>query len=216
MQATMGAAACVVDCTFPVADGEHGLREALERIRLQAEEGVRAGCTHVILTDGSIVGPERAAIPMILATGGVHTHLVRSSLRTFTSLNVRVAECLDVHTFAVLIGVGATTINAYLAQESVANHHRRGLFGDVTLKAAVQRFKKAVDKGLLKVMSKMGISVGRQLPWRQTFEAIGCRAVLVGEFFTGIPSRASAASALATCPSDPRPPRGCLVADAAA
>ena len=102
------------------AKARPGLRAALERIRREAEEGVRAGCTHVILTDEN-AGPERAPIPMILATGGVHTHLVRQSLRTFTSLNVRSAECLDVHYFAVLIGVGATTVNAYLAQES----HRR-------------------------------------------------------------------------------------------
>ena len=94
---------------------------------------MRAGCTHVILTDEAH-GPDRAPIPMILATGGVHTHLVRQSLRTFTSLNVRSAECMDVHYFAVLIGVGATTVNAYLAQESIADRHRRGLFGDMTLK----------------------------------------------------------------------------------
>ena len=65
-------------------------------------------------------------MPMILATAAIHTHLVRQSLRTFTSLNVRAAECVDVHAFAVLIGVGATTINAYLAQESIADRHRRG------------------------------------------------------------------------------------------
>ncbi len=94
MRATMGAASCMVDCTFPVADGESGLRAALERIRREAEEGVRAGNTHVVLTDEAM-SAERAAIPMILATGGVHTHLVRSSLRTFTSLNVRSAECLE-------------------------------------------------------------------------------------------------------------------------
>ena len=115
------------------------------------------------------MGAERAPIPMILATGGVHTHLVRQSLRTFTSLNVRCAECLDVHYFAVLIGVGATTVNAYLAQESIADRQRRGLFGDMSLKEAVQRYKKAVDKGLLKVMSKMGISVISLLSRRLQF-----------------------------------------------
>ena len=120
MRATMGASACEVDCTFPVIDGEAGLRAAIERIRREAEEGVRAGCTHVILTDEA-QGPARAPIPMVLATGAVHTHLVRQSLRTFTSLNVRAAQCIDVHTFAVLIGVGATTVNAYLAQECIAD-----------------------------------------------------------------------------------------------
>ncbi len=190
MQARMGAAVCVVDCTFPVADGEPGLRAALERIRRDAEEGVRAGCTHVVLTDEA-TGPDRAAIPMILATGGVHTHLVRSSLRTFTSLNVRSGECLDVHYFAVLIGVGATTVNAYLAQESIADRHRRGLFGNISLKEAVGRYKKAVDKGLLKVMSKMGISVISSYRGGTNFEAVGLSRTLVAEFFPGMQSRIS-------------------------
>ncbi len=190
MTAFMGSSACTVDCTFPVSNGEAGLRAGLERIRREAEEAVRAGCTHVILTDEN-TGPERAPIPMILATGGVHTHLVRQSLRTFTSLNVRSAECMDVHYFAVLIGVGATTVNAYLAQETIAERHRRGLFGDLSLKAAVQRYKKAVDKGLLKIMSKMGISVVSSYRGGCNFEAIGLSRALVGEFFPGMQSRIS-------------------------
>ncbi len=190
MREFMGSSACVVDCSFPVAEGEAGLRAALNRIRAEAEEGVRAGCTHVILTDEN-AGPDRAAIPMILATGGVHTYLVRQSLRTFTSLNVRSGECMDVHYFAVLIGVGATTVNAYLAQESIADRHRRGLFGDMPLKYAVQRYKKAVDKGLLKVMSKMGISVVSSYRGGCNFEAIGLSRALVAEFFPGMQSRIS-------------------------
>ena len=190
MHAFMRNSVCVVDCTFPAADGEAGLRAAIERIRREAEEGVRAGCTHVILTDEN-QGPDRAPLPMILATGGVHTHLVRQSLRTFTSLNVRCAECMDVHYFAVLIGVGATTINAYLAQESIADRHRRGLFGNLSLKDAINRYKKAVDKGLLKVMSKMGISVISSYRGGYNFEAIGLSRALVGEFFPGMPSRIS-------------------------
>jgi glutamate synthase (NADPH/NADH) large chain len=190
MRKTMGDAACVVDCTFKVVNGEGGLRRAIERIRREAEEGVRAGCTHVILTDEAN-SPERAPIPMILATGAVHTHLVRQSLRTFTSLNVRASECLDVHYFAVLIGVGATTVNAYLAQESIADRQARGLFGKLTLKEAVGRYKKAVDKGLLKVMSKLGISMVASYRGGYNFEAIGLSRALVGEFFPGMASRIS-------------------------
>ncbi len=190
MRKTMGEHACVVDCTFKVANGEGGLRRAIERIRREAEEGVRAGCTHVILTDEAM-NPERAPIPMILATGAVHTHLVRQSLRTFTSLNVRAAECLDVHYFAVLVGVGATTVNAYLAQECIADRHARGLFGNLSLKECVYRYKKAVDKGLLKVMSKLGISVVSSYRGGYNFEAIGLSRALVGEFFPGMPSRIS-------------------------
>ncbi len=190
MRKTMGDAACVVNCTFKVINGEGGLRRAIERIRREAEEGVRAGCTHVILTDEAM-SAERAPIPMILATGAVHTHLVRQSLRTFTSLNVRAAECLDVHYFAVLIGVGATTVNAYLAQESIADRQARGLFGKLTLKEAVGRYKKAIDKGLLKVMSKLGISMVASYRGGYNFEAIGLSRALVGEFFPGMASRIS-------------------------
>jgi glutamate synthase (NADPH/NADH) large chain len=190
MRRTMGDAACVVDCTFKVVNGEDGLRRGIARIRREAEEGVRAGCTHVILTDEAM-SPERAPIPMILATGAVHTHLVRQSLRTFTSLNVRTAECMDVHYFAVLVGVGATTINAYLAQESIADRHARGLFGKLTLKECVGRYKKAVDKGLLKVMSKLGISMIASYRGGYNFEAIGLSRALVGEFFPGMASRIS-------------------------
>jgi glutamate synthase (NADPH/NADH) large chain len=190
MLRTMGTNAVVVDCTFPVEDGDAGLRRAIDRIKRAAEEGVREGCTHVVLTDES-QGADRVPIPMILATGAVHTHLVRSSLRTFTSLNVRSAECMDVHSFAVLIGVGATTVNAYLAQESIADRHRRGLLGDLTLKEAVGRYKKAVDKGMLKVMSKMGISVISSYRGGYNFEAIGLSRALVAEFFPGMQSRIS-------------------------
>ena len=186
----LGESACTIDCTFPARDGEGGLRAAIERIRREAEEGVRAGCTHVFLTDEH-QGPVRAYIPMILATGAVHIHLVRTSLRTFTSLNVRTAECLDVHAMAVIIGVGATTVNPYLAQESIADRHRRGLFGEMTLAAVVGKYRRAIDKGLLKTMSKMGISVIASYRGGYNFEAIGLSRALVAEFFPGMPSRIS-------------------------
>ena len=190
MRVFMGANVCVIDCTVPIDGQELDLRAGIERIRREAADGVRAGCTHIIATDEH-QGIGRAPIPMILATAAIHTHLMRQSLRTFTSLNVRAAECVDVHAFAVLIGVGATTINAYLAQESIADRHRRGLFGAVTLEDAVRKYKKAVDKGLLKVMSKMGISVISSYRGGYNFEAIGLSRALVAEFFPGMQSRIS-------------------------
>ncbi len=186
----MGKNVCLIDCTAPVINGQIDLRAGLDRIRREAEEGVRAGCTHVIATDEHQCA-ERAAIPMILATAALHTHLVRCSLRTFTSLNVRAADCIDTHAFAVLIGVGATTINAYLAQECIADRQRRGLFGTMSLHDALYRYKKAVDKGLLKVMSKMGISVVSSYRGGYNFEAIGLSRALVAEFFPGMQSRIS-------------------------
>ncbi|MBI3499372.1 MAG: glutamate synthase large subunit [Proteobacteria bacterium] len=190
MRTYMGETAISVDCTFDPKGGEPALREAIQRIQKEAEDGVRAGCTHLILSD-ELMGPERAAMPMILATGGVHSHLVRQQLRTFTSLNVHAGECLDVHYFAVLIGVGATTVNAYLAQEAIAERHARGLFQSLSQEDCVRRYKKAVADGLLKIMSKMGISVLSSYRGGYNFEAIGLSRSLVADFFPGMTSRIS-------------------------
>ena len=190
MRDYMGDTAVEVDCTFDPKGGDLSLRDAIQRVQREAENGVRAGCTHLILSDKG-VGPERAPIPMILAAGGVHSHLVRQNLRTFTSLNVRSGECMDVHYAAVLVGVGATTVNAYLAQEAIAERHARGLFGQITLDDCIRRFKKAVDDGLLKIMSKMGISVISSYRGGYNFEAVGLSRSLVADFFPGMTSRIS-------------------------
>lgn len=190
LQEYCGKTGVIIDCNFNVVEGEKGLRQAIARICLEAEEAVRAGCTHVFLTDEKQT-KELAHIPMILATAAVHTHLVSQSLRTFTSLNVRSADTLDVHSIAVLIGVGATTVNAYLAQECIADRHKRGLFGDISLREAMQHYCKAVNKGLLKIMAKMGISVVASYRGGYNFEAIGLSRALVAEFFPGMSSRIS-------------------------
>ena len=186
----MGETAIEIDCTFDPTDGENALRIALGRICRESEDSVRGGRVHLILSDKG-VDRARAPIPMILAAGAVHSHLVRQQLRTFTSLNVRSAECYDVHYFAVLLGVGATTVNPYLAQEAIADRHRRGLFGEATIEACLNRYKQAVDNGLLKIMSKMGISVLSSYRAGYNFEAVGLSRALVAEFLPGMPSRIS-------------------------
>ncbi len=190
MCAAMGDSSVEIDCTFDPGGGENALADALERISTEAEDAVRGGAVHLTLSDIK-VGPERAPVPMILATAGAHTHLVGQSLRTFTSLNIRSGECLDVQYFAVLIGVGATTVNAYLAQEAIADRHGRGLFGDLSLNTCLQRYKKAINAGLLKVMSKMGISVLSSYRGGYNFEAIGLSRSLVSDYFPGMSSRIS-------------------------
>lgn len=190
MRDYMGDTAAEIDCSFDRNVGGDVLASALNRIRQDAEQAVRRGATHIILTDQH-VGPDRAPIPMILATGAVHTHLIRQSLRTFTSLNVRSGECLDVHYFAVLIGVGATTVNAWLAQEAIADRQRRGLFGDASLEQCLKYYKKALDDGLLKIMAKMGISIVSSYRGGCNFEAIGLSRALVAEYFPGCISRLS-------------------------
>ncbi|MEA2783027.1 MAG: glutamate synthase large chain [Rhodospirillaceae bacterium] len=190
MCAYMGDSVAVVDCSFDPAGGENALRDAVQSVRRQAEDAVRGGAVHIILTDES-TGPTRAGIPMILATGAVHTHLLRQQLRTFTSLNVRSGECLDVHHAAVLIGVGATTVNAYVAEASIADRHRRGLFGSRSLEECLKRYRDALDQGLLKIMSKMGISVISSYRGGGFFEALGLSRTMVAEYFPDMPSRIS-------------------------
>jgi glutamate synthase (NADPH) large chain len=190
LKAHFGAEVAEIDCTFPIAQGAEGLRLAIARVRARAEEAVRSGKSQLFLTDEGL-SAERAGITMILAAAGVHTHLVRKGLRTFASINVRSAECLDTHYFAVLIGVGATTVNAYVAQAAIENRRARGLFGNRTDEECVARYRKAVDDGLLKIMSKMGISVISSYRGGYNFEAVGLSRALVNDFFPGMPAKIS-------------------------
>ena len=176
-----------IDCTFESGPGQ--LQAALARIRAEAEDAVRSGAGHVILTDDH-QNETRIAMPMILATSAVHSWLTRKGLRTFTSLNVRSAECIDPHYFAVLIGCGATVVNAYLAEDSIADRIERGLI-EGSLTEAVARYRKAIDAGLLKIMSKMGISVISSYRGGLNFEAVGLSRALVAEYFPGMVSRIS-------------------------
>ncbi|MEO1492405.1 MAG: glutamate synthase large subunit [Pseudomonadota bacterium] len=179
----------VIHCTFPKDSEPGALRAAIDRVRRRAEERVRSGAGHLILTDEAADG-ENIGMPMILATSAVHAWLTQHGLRTFCSLNVRSAECIDPHYFAVLIGVGATTVNAYLAQDSILDRIERGLL-EMTPEQGVANFKTAVDQGLLKIMSKMGISVISSYRGGCNFEAVGLSRSVVNEFFPGMPSRIS-------------------------
>ena len=178
-----------IDCTFPADGSTQALHEALSRIRQEAEDAVRSGAGHLVLTDQG-QSAERIAMPMILATSAVHSWLTRKGLRTFSSLNVRSAECIDPHYFAVLIGCGATTVNAYLAEDSLADRISRGLL-EGTLTEAVTKFRKAIDLGLLKIMSKMGISVISSYRGGLNFEAVGLSRAMCAEYFPGMHSRIS-------------------------
>jgi len=183
-----------IDCTFPIPAQEaregDALRAALERVRAEAEDAALRGCGAIVLTDEAS-GPDRVALPMILATGGVHAHLVAKGLRSYVSIIVRSGECLDTHGFAVLVGVGATAINAYLAQESLQDRLERGLCGELSLRDVCLNYKKAIEGGLLKILSKMGISVISSYRGGLNFEAIGLSRALAAEFFPGMPSRIS-------------------------
>jgi len=184
-----GSAVAEIDCSFAVNAGQNALQQALGKVRAEAEDAVRAGANHLILTD-HYQGADKVAMPMILVTSAVHSWLTRKGLRTFCSLNVRSAECIDPHYFAVLIGAGATTVNAYLAEDSIADRVQRGLL-DGPLEQAVGNYNEAINQGLLKIMAKMGISVISSYRGGLNFEAVGLSRSMVAEYFPGMPSRIS-------------------------
>ena len=178
-----------IDCTFPAHGDASALQTELSRIRSEAEDAVRSGAGHIVLTD-QYTNADKVAMPMILATSAIHSHLTRRGLRTFCSLNVRSAECIDPHYFAVLIGCGATVVNAYLAEDSLADRIERSLL-DGPLTEAVRRYREAIDQGLLKIMAKMGISVVSSYRGGLNFEAVGLSRAMCAEYFPGLMSRIS-------------------------
>ena len=185
----LGDSVAAVDCTYDADGGEGALGDGLARIRSEVEDAVRSGASHIVLTDEE-QDENRVAMPMILATSAVHSWLTRKGLRTFCSINVRSAECVDPHYFAVLIGCGATVVNAYLAEDSLADRIKRGLL-ECDLTTAVARYREAIDAGLLKIMAKMGISVISSYRGGLNFEAVGLSRAMVAEYFPGMTSRIS-------------------------
>ncbi|MDZ7282270.1 glutamate synthase large subunit [Sphingomonas sanguinis] len=190
LRAHFGRSAAEIDCTFEAEGGPDRLRAAIQRIRNQAEQAVREGRSELFLTDEH-VSEGRVAIAGVLAAAAVHTHLVRRGLRSYASINVRSAECLDTHYYAVLIGVGATTVNAYLAEAAIVDRHQRGLFGDLTIEQCLTNHRTAIEDGLLKIMAKMGIAVISSYRGGYNFEAVGLSRALVNDLFPGMPAKIS-------------------------
>jgi glutamate synthase (NADPH) large chain len=172
---------------FEISD-EGGLEGALERLLEEAESAVRVGSAVLVLSDRG-VSEERAFIPSLLATAAVHHHLVRRGIRTATTLVVETGEAREVHHFALLVGYGATAIAPYLAFETLENLSGSELLGDVGVKEAQANYVKAIGKGLLKIISKMGISTLFSYCGAQIFEAVGLDRELVERHFTGTASR---------------------------
>ena len=180
----------IIDTTMSSTNNNLSFKSELVRINKEAEEAVRSGFVHIILTDKSL-SENKVALPMILATSSVHHYLIKKKLRTFISLNVQSAECMDVHYYAVLIGVGATSVNAYLAQQAIAERHKKGLFKGFTYEECVERYISSINNSLLKIMSKMGISVISSYRGGCNFEAIGLSRNLMSEYFPTMSSKLS-------------------------
>ncbi len=190
-------AAHTIDTTWPIADGPDGLRKAIARVCDEAHDAIAAGVNIIILSD-RMLSPRRVPIPSLLAVSAVHHHLVREGTRLRGGLIVESAEPREVHHFATLIGYGAGAINPYLMFETLSEVVAQGRITrpgpdgteiPIASREASQNVVKAIGKGLLKTISKMGISTIQSYCGAQIFEAVGLERALIERHFTGTASR---------------------------
>jgi glutamate synthase (NADPH) large chain len=176
-----------LDVTYAAEEAAPGMTPALERLCESAEAAVRGGYNIIILSDRR-AGPDRIPIPALLATAAVHHHLIRQGLRTAVGLVVETGEAREVHHFCCLAGYGAEAINPYLAFETLIAL-KDDLPEKIDQKEIIKRYIKSIDKGILKVMSKMGISTYQSYCGAQIFDAVGLKGDFVERFFFGTASR---------------------------
>ena len=177
-----------LQAVFRAEGGESELERALDGLCRRASLAIRDGYRILILSDRGI-DKEHAPIPSLLALTAVHNHLVRERTRTQVALIIESGEPREVMHFCLLIGYGASAVNPYLAIETLEDMAQRGRLGPVTFETALKNYKKSINKGLLKVFSKMGISTLQSYRGAQVFEAIGLNQALVDKYFTGTASR---------------------------
>jgi len=183
-----GFSAVKVHGLYPVNGGGEALRDALDRVRREVSAAITAGARILVLSDRDST-EHMAPIPSLLLTSAVHHHLIREKTRTRVGLVVEAGDAREVHHIALLVGYGAAAVNPYLAFESVEDLIAGGALPGVEPVDAVRRYIKAAGKGVLKVMSKMGISTLASYTGAQVFEALGLSQELVDEYFTGTTSR---------------------------
>jgi len=173
---------------FKTDDGEHGMKRALDEIFSDASKAISEGANILILSDRG-VSRKYAAIPALLAVSGLHHHLIREGTRTKVSILVESGEPREVHHFALLIGYGASAINPYLAYETIDGMVREGMLKESHLKYGSKKYTKAAVKGIVKTLSKMGISTVQSYQGAQIFEAIGISKEVIDRYFTNTASR---------------------------
>lgn len=173
---------------FPVSKEENQLEQALNALFEQADQAIESGHTLLILSDRGLQASQ-AAIPTLLAVSGLHHHLIRQGMRTKVSLLIESGEPREVHHFAVLLGYGAEAINPYLVYDSIDGFIQEGLIDDISYVEAVNQYVKAASKGIMKVLSKMGISTIQSYRGAQIFEAVGIHESVVNRYFTWMTTR---------------------------
>jgi glutamate synthase (NADPH) large chain len=173
---------------FPTNKPTGSLERALERLCWKASDWIEKGAHVLILTDREL-GPDYAPIPALLALSAVHHHLIKEGTRTAVALIVETGEAREIHHMACLLGYGASAVNPYLCFETISGMIEEGILTDIDFRTAQYNFIKAMNKGLLKVMSKMGISTMQSYRGAQIFEAVGISKEVIDKYFVGTPSR---------------------------
>src|SRR6478735_5909182 len=180
-----GMRAAVIRCLYPVNRGGQGLKEALDNVKAKVSEAIREGARIIVLSDRES-DESMAPIPSLLSVSAVHHHLVRDRTRTMVGLVVEAGDAREVHHMACLVGFGAAAINPYMAFESIEDMCDRGVITGISSDTAKANYVKAAGKGVLKVMSKMGISTLASYTGAQLFQAIGISQQLLDEYFAGL------------------------------
>jgi glutamate synthase (ferredoxin) len=180
--------ATTISILYKASDGVKAMEKALCRVFREADKAIGEGINIIVLSDRG-VNEEFAAIPALLASSGLHHHLIRKEIRTNVGIVLESGEPREVHHFCTLIGYGVTAINPYLAYETVKDLSEKGLLGQLTYEEGKKNFIKASVKGILKVLTKMGISTMRSYHGAQIFEAVGLKRDLIDKYFTMTPSR---------------------------
>jgi len=179
----------VLPILFRVARGEKGLAKSIEELCMIARRAIEEDEANVLILSDRGVTKEFAPIPALLAVSGLHHYLIREGLRTRVSLVIETGDAREVHHFSLLIGYGASAINPYVAFETIDGLIREGLLTGIDHKTACKNLVKAASKGVIKVMSKMGISAIQSYRGAQVFEALGLRQDVIDHYFTWTPSR---------------------------
>ena len=177
-----------IEITYEVAKGAAGLDNAIQRVCREADTAIEEAYTYLVLSDRNI-NAEKAPIPALLATAGLHNYLVREGTRTRISMILESGEPREVHHFAILLGYGIGAVNPYLAFESLSDLIGKAYVPDMKDEKAIKNYIKSVNKGLTKIMAKMGISTVQSYRGAQIFEAIGLNKEFVDQYFTWTTSR---------------------------
>ena len=197
-----GMRSTVIRCLYPVAEGGAGLAAALDDVRAQVSAAIGDGARIIVLSDRES-DEQLAPIPSLLAVSAVHHHLVRDRTRTQVGLVVEAGDAREVHHMAMLIGFGAAAINPYMAFESIEDMVDRGVIDGIDRDKALNNYVKAAGKGVLKVMSKMGISTLASYTGAQLFQAIGISEEVLDEYFTGLSCPTGGITSTTSPPTSP-------------